>query len=428
MTINAFDVIVVGGRASGSTLAARLGLAGLRVLLLERAQMPALPAASCPIIYAPTMAMLDEIGADEAAYAQGTPKIRRMVNESAGLEATIWLPMVFGRDYGYALDRARFDYALWQTAAALPTVDARMGTSLVDLCWSGDRVTGAVVKNSDGSQESISAALVVGADGRYSTVARKVNAPQRDEHDEFPTSIYYAYWRNVPPYDDLGAAAVAGGPGYGYGYLMMDSADGQVAVGFEGQAALLDPPGGAVEAFYLDLIAQNPSLAERLKGAERVTKVHGMKAIGNLYRQPGGPGWALTGDAYHQKDPIDGQGIYDAVLTSKLLAEQIIAYMQGGRLWAETLVAFDQAARHETFAMYQATLERSRASVYTRTPAWLRTPLRWMLQDPVMQERLSLMLTRQVTARQATALPMVLGAIARGPLRDLSRMLEKLSQ
>ncbi|MDZ4770736.1 MAG: NAD(P)/FAD-dependent oxidoreductase [Chloroflexota bacterium] len=424
-----YDVIVVGGRASGSTLAARLGLAGLRVLLLERAHMPVLPGASCPIIYAAAMNLLDEIGADESAYARDTPKIRRMIIETVGMESTVWIPMLNGRDYAYAIDRARFDYALWQTATALPTVDGRMGASLLDLIWDGERVTGALIKDADGIQTRVTSDLVVGADGRFSTVARKVGAPERDEHDDFPASIYYAYWTNVAPYDDLGAAAVAGGPGYGYGYLMMDSADGSVALGFEGQAALLDPPPGETEAFYRAMIAKHPTLLRRLQGAEMITSVRGMKAIGNLYRQPGGMGWALTGDAYHQKDPLDGQGVYDALLTSKLLAEQIVAHRHDGRLWSEALVAYDQNARRATFAMYNATVERSRVSLYARTPEWLKIPMRWMLQDPVMQERFGLMLTRQVDLSDTrAAIPTVLGAIARGPLRDLSRLLDRMAQ
>ena len=54
-----------------------------------------------------------------------------------------------------------------------------------------------------------------------------------------------------------------------------------------------------------------------------------MRNIGNLYREAGGPGWALVGDALHQKDPLDGQGIYDAVLTAKLLAQALIDCQRG---------------------------------------------------------------------------------------------------
>ncbi len=185
-----YDVIIVGGRPSGSTLAARLGQRGWRVLLIERARLPALPGASCPIIYSSTMRMLDEIGADEAAYARGTPKIRRMVNAGELLKGEIEIPLVEGRDYAYAIDRARFDFALWENALRFPTVEGRLGYSLIDLLWEGDRVIGIVGQPAGGERETLTARLVIGADGRFSTVARKAKAAERDEHAEYPTSIY----------------------------------------------------------------------------------------------------------------------------------------------------------------------------------------------------------------------------------------------
>ena len=102
-----YDVIVVGGRPAGATLAARLGQAGLRVLLLERAMFPSPPAASCPAIYPATMRLLDEIGADESIYANHTPKIRRLVTEIRDdFRVTIAIPALFGRDY-LLRDRSR---------------------------------------------------------------------------------------------------------------------------------------------------------------------------------------------------------------------------------------------------------------------------------------------------------------------------------
>lgn len=116
-----YDVIIVGGRPAGSTLAARLGMQGLRVLLLERAALPSLPGASSPIIYGSTMALLDEIGAREDEYARHTPPLRRMINLTPDIHMEMPAPAAGGRDYAYGIDRARFDHALWQTALRQPT-------------------------------------------------------------------------------------------------------------------------------------------------------------------------------------------------------------------------------------------------------------------------------------------------------------------
>jgi flavin-dependent dehydrogenase len=425
-----FDVIIVGGRPAGSTLAARLGQLGLKVLLLERAKMPSLPGASCPIIYASTMALLDEIGADEATYAHNTPKIHRLINITAEMRADIRIPMAHGRDYAYAIDRERFDAALWTHALSFPTVEGRDGYSVLDLIWDGVRVVGIVGQKADGEHERITADLVVGADGRFSTVARKVNAKQRDQHLEFPTTLYYAYWKGVPPFDDVGAAAVAYGEGEGYGFLMMDSADDTIALAVEGQSEILEPAAGQADAFYMELLRKHPFLWRRVENAVRITDVRGMKRIGNLYREPGGMGWALVGDAYHQKDPIDGQGIFDAVYTAKLLASAIADWKAGRLRWGEALVRYDRTARAETYPMYRATIERVRNSLYPRTPKWFndlsgRTWLRWLFEDPLWQQQLGLMLTRQIAPDEVMSGPIFVGALLRGPLRDLSRFLEK---
>jgi flavin-dependent dehydrogenase len=418
-----YDIIIVGGRPAGATLAARLGRQGLRVLLLERATMPSAPAASCPAIYPATMRLLDEIGADEREYARGTPPIRRLVTEIRDdFRATIRVPALFGRDYLYAIDRARFDQVLWRTAAAYPGVDARDGFAVADLLRDGARVVGVRGRAAGMPEQQFTAACVVGADGRFSLVARKAGARADDEHSERPTSIYYAYWRGVAPYDDGEPTVHSYGGGRGYGMGIMDSADGTACVAIEGCAAVLELGDEKAATLYMRLLRANPRIWRRLRGAEPVTDVRGMRNVGNLYRQPGGPGWALVGDALHQKDPIDGQGIYDAVFTAKALALSIAAWQRGAVSWERALESYDAVVRAETHPMYLATLERVRRELYSEHPDWAyRTWLRWLACDPEYQRRIGLLLGRGINPAGWLPPSVFLGAVARGALGDLGR-------
>lgn len=421
-----YDVIIVGGRPAGSSLAARLGAAGMRVLLLERAKLPSLPGASSPIIYASVMSLLDEIGADEAAYAFNTPKLRYMVNESPGMQMRLRIPMAYGRDYAYAIDRARFDDTLFHNAARCNTVTAWDGFSVTDLVWHDDQVIGVIGSGADKQALTLTADLVVGADGRFSTIARKVNAATVDAVTDHPTSLLYAYWRGAALSQE--PCATAYGENNGYGLLVMDSADDTLCVCIEGRADLLES-GGDAEKHYLDLIRKAKPVWHRVEHAEMVTKVRGMRKVGNLYRTPGGKGWALVGDAYHQKDPIDGQGIYDAVLSAKLLSQAIMMARSGEQKWEDALTWYDTQVRAETFEMYQSTLERVRGALYSDMPEWLvklgsMTFARWLLEDTLVQERMGLMLVRKVPPRDAVTLPVTIGALLRGPLRDLSKRLD----
>lgn len=421
-----YDVIVVGGRVAGSQLAARLGMDGMRVLLVERAELPSLPAVSSPIIYASAMKMLDEIGAREDEYAANTPRLHHMATVNRQFSAKMRIPVFAGRDYAYAVDRARFDYGVWLAAERQPNVTARMNYGVTDLLINDTgEVYGIVGKPKDGDREHITARAVIGADGRFSLVARKAGAQDVERHDDRPTSIYYAYWRGVTPLDEEGPSAAAYEGDGTFGYLVMDSADHQTVVCIEGRSEALEVSGGDVEALYLDRLSRNPVLSERLATAERVTSIRGMRNIGNLYRQPGGAGWALVGDAYHQKDPLDGQGIHDALFMGKTLALAMRRWWQGKLSWEGALAAYEQVVYTKTYPMYRSLQGRVQASFYSNIalpiPDWAVSKLgKWVSEDGGMSRLFGLMLTRQVPPDMIGlfAAPVAMNAIARGTLRD----------
>lgn len=428
---NHYDVIIIGGRPAGSTLAARLAKQGLNILLLERSEFPSLPAASSPIIYSSSLQLLDEIGADEAAYAHETPRIRRIIADNSQFHLEIPIPLAHGRDYAYAIDRARFDAALWENAARFPNVTARLNFSVTDLLWEEDRVVGIIGSENGQPPQRITAGLVVGADGRFSLVARKVNAAEYDVHTDNPTSLLYAYWRGVQPYDDHGPTAVAYEGAPGYGLLVMDSAGGTAAVTMEGQADLLEPPPGKTVDFYLEKLSANPKVMARLSGAEMITKVHGMRRIGNLYRQPGGSGWALVGDAYHQHDPLDGQGIYNALFTAKSLAWAIRYWRVGQMSWPDALAWYDETARSKTYGMYRQTLANVKTNLYNtdqQLPAWALTGLRTIMEDPTTIDLFGKLMTRQIPPEviALTTPAVAIGALVRRPFMDFRKRLAGL--
>lgn len=429
-----YDVIIVGGRVAGAHLAARLGKAGMRVLLVERSAMPSLPAVSSPIIYATAMTMLDEIGALESEYARNTPRLKHMGTVNSLFSGKIRIPMVKGRDYAYAIDRARFDYGVWQAAERTPNVTVRMNYSVSDLLYDEQqRVIGIVGKAKDHDIEQVTSRVVIGADGRYSLVARKVNAQETDRHTDNPTSIYYAYWEGVAPLDSDGASASAYEADGTFGYLVMDSADGQTVVCMEGRSAVLAPPAGDMEGFYLETLQKNAALWERLQGATRVTTIRGMRDIGNVYRQPGGEGWALVGDAFHQKDPLDGQGIYDALYMGKVLALAMTKWWHGKITWEQALLAYEQVVRTSTYPMYRTLQTRVATSFYAPSvnlpiPSALAGTLgKWVAEDHQMSDLFGLMLTRQIPPDMLTlfAVPVAIGAIARGSLREARTQIEQ---
>lgn len=416
-----YDVIIVGGRVAGSSLAVRLGQAGLRVLLVERGQLPSKHPASSPIISPSAMQLLDELGAAEADYAHATPRSRRFVYDIRGAFCVFnQVADLYGRDYGYAIDRARFDGTLWNLATQQPTVTAWQNAAVTDLLREGDAVRGVVVRH--GRQTStLTAACVVGADGRFSQVARAVEARTYGRWSRFPTSSLYAYWTGVQPYDETGEPVIHFvHPRRGIGMLLLESADGTTAVTIEGQSQLLHGGQGNLTEHYMALLRQTPAVWRRLETAVPATKVSGMRDIANFYRQAGGPGWALTGDALHQKDPVDGQGIFDALFTAKCLSHALVRWLAGGEAWSAVLADYERQTYAEMHPMYKATLLTSYEYFYMPLPQWgYRTLGRWLFEDEAYRRQLALLLGRGLpNPARWRPWPLILRAWARGIKRD----------
>lgn len=425
---SAYDVVIVGGRPAGASLAARLGAAGLRVLVVERARFPSAPAVSAPFLLPHAMQLLDEVGADEAQYAEGTPRLRRFVLELAGYFRSD-LPFsttVAGRDYFYTIDRRRLDTHLWRRLSTWPSVHALEDTRVVDLVRDDDGpVAGVALEDAAGARREVRCRVVVGADGRFSLVARKAGARTTEERDDVATTVSFDRWEGVADYQPGGEPlAHIHSSCDGFSFVFMPTAEGRTIVLAQGRADAWAALPGEPDAVYEALLRARPRLWRRLAGARRVGELAGMKRVGNLFREPGGRGWALVGDAWHQKDSIDAQGIYDALLGAKLLAEQLIAWSRGQVPWDTAIARYGRDAHAACKPMFDATMDRLRRELYTVPPPPVaRTLLRWLTTHPDYGRRFTALVTRQLDPAEFMPPPLMLAIAARGAVLRLRRKL-----
>ncbi|MBV7327946.1 NAD(P)/FAD-dependent oxidoreductase [Chloroflexi bacterium TSY] len=421
-----FDVIIVGGRPAGASLATHLGKAGLRVLIIDRITFPTVHPVSTPFVLPHTMSLLDELEADETDYAFNTPKIDRIVLEFKDYFRTFFFhQMINERDYMYTVDRGRFDATLWRNLERYPSVIRRENFAMMDLIMDEkDRVVGIKGRYPKQAEERLKARLVVGADGRYSTVAKQVGARIIHERTDLDTTLYYAAWENVAPYDEHGGTlAQIHTSGDGFSYVFMPTADGHTNVVAQGQSSLYDPPPGDVQADYLHKLGAQPYVWRRLKNAQQVAKLSGMKRIGNLFRQPIGDGWVLVGDAYHQKDSLDAQGIYDALLQAKLLGEELVTWYKGEKNLAKALDAYSIKAWEAMKPMFDATMERVQREIYSIAPPIVaKSVLRWILAGDEYQHRFSALLVRQWDPTDFLTPSLMLRSLAKGISGDVKRL------
>lgn len=421
MNTSRHDVVIVGGRPAGASLAARLGARGVRVLVVDRAKFPSMPTVpSSPALYPSAMKLLDEIGLDESSYADPHARMRHFTFEfDPWWSTSMTVPPSHGRDYTRGVDRAQLDTALWKHLERFPSVERREEFSVRELLRDGSgRVTGVVGSSNGGDDERIEAGCVIGADGRFSMVARLASAPVIEERNEHASTVYFADWEGVaPPREGLHGGHVCTN-GRGLDVLFFAMPGGRFSVNTHSRADRTDVRGDA-QTYYLETIRSMPAAARRLSGARQVSRVVGIKRIGNGYRQASGAGWALVGDALHYKDPVDGQGIYDALLEAKLL-DAALARFLAGTSWDEAMAGYAETVRAETRPMFLATTDRLKRELYSEPPVpVIRTVMRWMMTDPAFQAQFLRYLSRDISPDGWMSGSLVAGAVMRGIGRDL---------
>ncbi len=112
MAENHYDVIIIGGRCAGASLALRLAGHDLKMLLLDRASFPSWPSVpSGPHVHPGTMRLLDELGLDEGEYTLPGSRVDRFVVHMIDyFEVEMPIAGIGGdREYFYGIDRSHFD-------------------------------------------------------------------------------------------------------------------------------------------------------------------------------------------------------------------------------------------------------------------------------------------------------------------------------
>jgi 2-polyprenyl-6-methoxyphenol hydroxylase-like FAD-dependent oxidoreductase len=168
-----YDAIVVGARCAGATTAMLLARQGYRVLVVDRAKFPS-DTLSTHVIHAPGVAALDRWGLLDAVVATGCPPIEHYSFDFGPVVIDGTTHPVDGHTTAYAPRRTVLDTILVK-AAADAGASVREEFNVDDLIVSDDQVCGIRGHVKQGDRESLTARIVIGADGRA------VRSPRRSE-------------------------------------------------------------------------------------------------------------------------------------------------------------------------------------------------------------------------------------------------------
>ncbi|HSM40920.1 MAG TPA: NAD(P)/FAD-dependent oxidoreductase [Afifellaceae bacterium] len=340
-----YDVVIVGARCAGASTAMLLARAGVKVLVIDRQEYGTDRLSTHALMRAGVF-LLDKWGLVPALTNARTPKVSRTTFHYGNQALGIDLKPEYGIGCLYAPRRFVLDRILVD-AAAIAGAHIRHGVSFAGLLHGPDgRIAGAVLRSAGGEVVEVMADLVIGADGRQSTVARQVHAETYAE-GRHASGYVYGYFHNMK--------------GDGYHWYFGDGvAAGAIPTNGGQHCVFVGVPGDRFSktfarnlegGFVRTVLANSTGLCAALGKALRLGRLRGFAGAPGFMRQSFGPGWALVGDAGYFKDPLTAHGMTDALRDAMLLSSAVLA------------------GEERAFAEYQATRDELSRSLFDVTDA-----------------------------------------------------------
>ncbi len=333
-----YDVIVIGGGPSGSTVAARLVQRGRRVLLLEKEHFPRFHIGES--LLPCSMPLFEELGVMPALQAHGfLPKYAaEFVTADGSLTQRYAFAdgLIPGAPSAFQVDRSEFDHVLLKNAARLG-VDVREGATVTRF-EIGRESAEVTVRDDAGNETRYSAQLLLDATGQTSMLAGKLGLREMDLGlKNFAVFSHFEGAERHPGKreGDISVVLVPGG-----WWWVIPLADGRTSVGQVGPASLLrgrKPD----EAYFHEQIAATPYLAKRLGQATRVAPVRTISDYSYVSRKLAGDRFVLVGDAGAFIDPVFSTGVYLGMVAAFRAAEAVDAALSAGRYSRREFVDYE---------------------------------------------------------------------------------------
>lgn len=311
-----YDVVIVGARCAGAATALLLARAGARVLLVDR-QAYGADTMSTHALMRGAVLQLTRWGLTPKVVAAATPPIRSTTFHYGDEAVPVEIKPDHGVDCLFAPRRTVLDPILVD-AAREAGAEVRHGIAVSGLQFApGGRVVGVSLKDASGAFLSVRSDIVIGADGRQSTVAKLVNAQTQVEGFN-AAAIVFGYYEGLDR-DGLHwhfARNVAAG-------VIPTNAAHCVFAAVPARRFSATFSGDVLRGFSQVLASNSPELGADVDRATLTGRLRAFAGGPSYLRQCQGEGWALVGDAGYFKDPLTAHGITDALRDAELLSRGI---------------------------------------------------------------------------------------------------------
>jgi 2-polyprenyl-6-methoxyphenol hydroxylase-like FAD-dependent oxidoreductase len=327
---------IAGGGPAGMMLGFLLARAGVQVAVLEK-HADFFRDFRGDTVHPSTLEMMHELGLLDAFLKLPHQKVETLTGQ-IGAEH---LQMI---DFRHLPTHCKFialmpqwDFLnfLAERGKRYKTFDLQMRTEAIGLMEEGGRVVGVIAHTPNGDI-SIRADLVVGCDGRHSTVREKAGLVSED----YGAPMDVLWFRLSRKEDD--STDTFGHIEAGRMMIMLDRGD-------YWQCAYVIPKDGneriraeGIEAFRKRVVDMSPFVADRIGELKTFDDVKLLSVTVDRLKQWWKPGLLCIGDAAHAMSPIGGVGINMAVQDAVAAANRLAAPLKAGTVSDEDLNAIEE--------------------------------------------------------------------------------------
>ena len=241
------------------------------------------------------------------------------------------------------------------------TFDLRMQAEARDLIEENGRIVGLIADPPDGAL-TIRADLVIGCDGRHSTVREKAGLKSDDYGAPMDVLWFRVSHKGGDKADTFGHIEA------GRLMVMFDRGD-------YWQCAYVIPKGGiervkseGLEAFHARVVEMSPFLSDRIGELKSWDDIKLLSVTVDRLRKWWRPGLICIGDAAHAMSPIGGVGINMAVQDAVATANRLAGPLRAGKVTDEDLQAIQE-----------------RRTLPVKFTQWMQLTIQRRVVNPVLQ-------------------------------------------
>jgi 2-polyprenyl-6-methoxyphenol hydroxylase-like FAD-dependent oxidoreductase len=215
------------------------------------------------------------------------------------------------------------------------TFNLHLSTEATDLVQESGRVVGLRAKTADGDV-TIRADLIVGCDGRHSTVREKAGLKSDDYGAPMDVLWFHISRHDSDDADTFGHVEA------GRMMVMLDRGDYWQCAFVISKGGIEQVKAKGLDAFRSSVVEMSPYLADRVGELKSWDDVKLLTVSVDRLQQWWRPGLICIGDSAHAMSPIGGVGVNVAVQDAVAAANQLAAPLKAGTVTDTDLDAIQQ--------------------------------------------------------------------------------------